>query len=471
VSQDNHSYFKDRRWLIVPIEVKAREFESRMLLSCFAAKAGFAVLLGKQSLLLKHVDKLPAGVYFDKSISPNKYRKLVARNESGIRTVVIDEEGLGWHPGFFYVRPRLSNETVSLTSLICCWGQQDAGYILEHFPDAEGKLVTTGNPRVDLWRPEFRSIYETRMRDYQEAYGPYILIPTNFAPAINANGDDYLLKEARRRGRFKSQADEQHFLERVQFTKRNYEGFVDLIPHLAERFPDNTIIIRPHHAERQSAWLSFQDRFPNVEVIYEGNVTPWILGASCIVHHGCNTGAEGFLMGKAVISYQPYPDTRFDADIGHTLSVATTDENELMTLVEQAISGHYQPNSNAMAAAAMAIASLEGEFSCERIIKAIEQHVPVQADTLTRKMIRHGGFSGLPRRLSRSLRDGLRKLTRNDSKAARRAYSTQKYPGIRIDEVEQLLGEFAGVRDDFKSLVVDQLMDDVYCIHDNSASS
>lgn len=462
------SHYVEKKWLIIPIEVKAREFESRMLLACFAAKAGFSVIIGKQSILLKRIRELPRGIYFDKSISPNKLTKLELRNSLGFKSAVIDEEGLGQHAGFFDVRPRMSDDTIEQTALICNWGKQDAQFILDNFPQAKSKLAITGNPRVDLWRPDFRVVHEQRAKEYRQKYGRYILIPTNFSAANNAAGENYRFEEAKRRGRLKNKAEERHFLDRVDWTKRNYDAFIEMIPQLANRFPELKIIIRPHHAERHEQWLSFGEEFGNVEVIYEGNVTPWILAAECILHHGCSTGIESYIMEKPSITYQPYKDERFDADLGHKLSVPVDNVGDLMDTIQRTLDGNYRESPSARQNMNYAIASVEGRFACESIIDALQHNISVPPQTFSQPLKEKKKRFETLDRVFRALKERVRKKKDGTTLASKQRYSFQKYPGISLDEVEMLLARFAGNHSEFSSLKANAVLNEVFCIYDDA---
>ena len=47
------------RWLIIPVEVKHREFHARVILSALAASRGYRVLLGKDTMIRRLAPALP----------------------------------------------------------------------------------------------------------------------------------------------------------------------------------------------------------------------------------------------------------------------------------------------------------------------------------------------------------------------------------------------------------------------------
>ena len=54
------------RWLLLPVEVKARGLEGRLLLGAHAAARGWKVVVWMKSQVKSRVLHIPRGLYFDK---------------------------------------------------------------------------------------------------------------------------------------------------------------------------------------------------------------------------------------------------------------------------------------------------------------------------------------------------------------------------------------------------------------------
>ena len=161
-----------RAWLTIPIEVKAREFESRLLLSQYAVTKGFGVIIGSSHQISRYLDVLPEGIYLDKSISRNKYSKLKRLVDSGYKLVSIDEEGLSsYNNRWLYEKQRISEETLELATKMFTWGNCETDVVLKKYPHFKEKVTPTGNPRVDLWRGPFRGIFGQKAEEYKRKYG------------------------------------------------------------------------------------------------------------------------------------------------------------------------------------------------------------------------------------------------------------------------------------------------------------
>ena len=82
----------NKKWILLPVEIKVREFEAKLLFSFFAAEAGYGVVVGPNLFNLEN-ESIPKGLYFDKSISPNKRNMIKAQKSKG-NLVMSREEGV-----------------------------------------------------------------------------------------------------------------------------------------------------------------------------------------------------------------------------------------------------------------------------------------------------------------------------------------------------------------------------------------
>ena len=115
------------RWLLLPVEVKTRAFESRLFLGAHAVTAGWNVIIGRKSALNGALRSLPRGLYFDKCIQAASLQKTQYAKALGNVYAAIDEEGLVHEGGSgTYPKRRLTSETLAETSRFCTWGDAQA---------------------------------------------------------------------------------------------------------------------------------------------------------------------------------------------------------------------------------------------------------------------------------------------------------------------------------------------------------
>ena len=76
---------------------------------------------------------------------------------------------------------RLSKEALDRVRVFFAWGPDDAEAI-RAFPGWPGiPIHATGNPRIDLMRPELRGYFDEDVAALRRRFGDFLLVNTNFA--------------------------------------------------------------------------------------------------------------------------------------------------------------------------------------------------------------------------------------------------------------------------------------------------
>lgn len=335
-------FTKKKKWILIPIEVKVREFESRLLVSLYAISKNFNIIFGDQKQILRNLKYFPKGIYFDKSISKNKYDSLRIRKDMGFALTSIDEEGLPQHMnGFMYLKQRISENTLRLVEKFFVWGADEKRVIIDAYPKMQKKVFVTGNPRVDLWRGKIKEIHSEKAKEYKKMYGKYILIPSNFS-CNHINGINFLIKQAWEYGILSNKNEELYYRKYLNFDKLILKKFYNLVFALSKKFKDYTIILRPHPGEDKSKWTKSFRGIQNVRVSQSGSLTPWILGADLIIHSSCTSGLEGYCLGKSVLTYLPFGKNNLRSHISDELSEKTFQIPQLIHLSNLRLKHPYQ---------------------------------------------------------------------------------------------------------------------------------
>src|SRR5699024_5517070 len=104
----------------------------------------------------------------------------------------------------------------------------------------------------------------------------------------------------------------------LQPMKKLYQSFLEMIESTAIKFPHLNIVIRPHPGENRQSYLQAFRQYKNIHVIHEGSIIKWLLAAKVIIHNGCTSGIEAFLLDRPVIAYTPYhtKDTSLPNQVG-----------------------------------------------------------------------------------------------------------------------------------------------------------
>ena len=413
------------KWILMPVEVKNREFYSRLLLASIATQRGFKVLLGQDRVIRRLLPYLPHGIVFDKSIGRQGDKKVKRFSKHNYLITALDEEATGYLSGpESFAAPRLSEEALDVTKRWFCLSEPIRQDIMTRFPNHHDRFVTTGLARTDIWRPQFHPIYEDETNKLRAKYGKFILFNSNFATVIHARGDAFTDNQMARNTKYYNDYTKNKKAHKKQ-EWANLDAYVEMLPKLADKFPDHKLIVRPHPADDVNFWKDSVGSHPNIEVIFEGNVTPWILASDCMVHHGCTTGIEAELMSKPHVMYAPSYDAHHESEIMQSFATIVKSEKDLFKVIGEMLKGSKKYGKKKKALEKY-YASLQGKLVCEKVVDEFEKFAE-EGKPLSKwlSLLRF-----LPRQLVADYWPR--------SKRAK-AYSLQKWDGTSIEEVSTRL--------------------------------
>ena len=438
----------DAPLLIIPVEIQVRELISRIILSAFAVNRGYRVILGKDRVVRRHAPYLPKGVILDKGLGLPRHGKPQRLKKLGHIVTAIDEEGTGFYgsPDQFMAL-QLADETLAAAGKWFCISDKMYQAAKNEYPHHAHKFVTTGMLRTDAWRNEFREFYQDEVNAIKNKQGPYILFCSNFGRIIHGRGDKFVSKQIKgQRSSFKE--IEKHNEQIKKQGAENLEKFLEVIPKINQWYPDRKIIIRPHPAESVKFWKTqFRDN-EHIEVISNGVATNWILGSDCLFHHGCTTGVEAEIMGKAHVMYAPKDDAHHDTELMKAFAPIAKTENQLRKLMDERLRGSsYKKQS--MKNKEVFFSSLSGKLATQKILDEL--------DKLAFKGCGVNRYFSLTRFFPRMLAADFKP----QSKKAK-AYSDQKWQGISKQELVEQLNIAAKNIDQELEFKVNELVPDLY---------
>ncbi|MCM3021984.1 hypothetical protein M3576_01250 [Weizmannia ginsengihumi] len=274
-----------QKFLYLPIEAKTREMDAKLLLTYYAIKQHYHVILGGHTPIFSHLNRMPKGILFSKGTPYGDSRKelMADAKHLGYTPVELDEEGLLVN-GLHYDRLGKDDKYLSVLEHVYCWGYTQKEIIVNQFPNHEHKLYITGHPRFDLLKKKFRSLYDDEVKKLKDQYGDFILVNTRFTQY-------------------------NHFLKGLnpneKYIKTVLEKFIDLVKKLSMKYPNLNIVVRPHIHEGLDIYRRELANFKNVFIVHEGNIAMWLMAAKVVIHNRCTTGIEAFLLDKPVIAYIP----------------------------------------------------------------------------------------------------------------------------------------------------------------------
>lgn len=436
--------------LLIPVENQVRELDPKLLLACIAARRGFSSILGARRDMEMRIDGFPQAIYLSKSMTVRSLLFFQAAVKYGHDIITWDEEALVHLPPDTYYSRRLHPRAIRYVRHLFAWGEENAelwrGY--PHLPPGI-PIHVTGNPRSDLLRRELHGYYAEDLARIRAGFGPYLLVNTNFNH-VNAFGPDMnLFKPVKRPGqrpRFGRAARgmSRAYAEGLRDHKLAvFRDFQEMIPRLEAAFPDFTIVVRPHPTESHDAYRRIASACRRVRVTNAGNVVPWLLGATALVHNGCTTGVEAFELGVPALSYRATVNEVYDAGfyrLPNALSYNCFSFEELEDTLRRILEGRLGPPDGEERRRLLRrhLAAPDGPLACERIVTVLETIAAAQAASP-----RSGFFQATERRLTSLGLSALRNVkTILPGSHNRPEFQRHRYPGLPLPEVAQRLERF-----------------------------
>jgi surface carbohydrate biosynthesis protein len=363
-------------YLYLPIEISARELDSRLLLSAIAVERGLEVLLGQKWLMHDNLPYMRPGLLLTKTLTASDGRFMEIARRHGYRTASIDEE----IPGLIATRQGLRwvmRNAVDAADAILAAGDDHRDALAEKFPDSAGRVVVTGNPRWDLLRPEFRGRISAEAEKLRARYGRYLLINTNFGLTNSAKGNSRaIVRSLARTGRLDlKRAEDRAFIDAAERLElANMACIKDLLRLLPEHFPDHQVLLRPHPGEKLHPWRDFARALPHLSVIREGAAAPWILASEALIHTNCTTGVEAFALGKPAICLRPAEPPEMDIYLAPLVNPVSRSVGDCLDRLQTIAAGTPFPESEQARWRATFdhfIAARTGALAAQRVIDVL----------------------------------------------------------------------------------------------------
>jgi surface carbohydrate biosynthesis protein len=388
----------------------------------------------------------------------------------GHQIVAWDEEALVHLPPETYFSRRLSPVAMAFVSHMLAWGQDNAE-LWRQFPQLPDgvEIHVTGNPRNDLLRPEIRHYYEETVGELRKRYGDFILINTNFNhvnafyPGLNLFVPNDKPGGEPRHGRA-AKGMTREYAEGLRDHKQAiFEKFQQIIPAVEKTFPKYNIVVRPHPTENQEIYRQISSQCERVEVINEGNVVPWLMATKAVIHNGCTTGVEAYVMGVPAISYRATVNEYYDYGfyrLPNLLSHQCFDFEELQLTLGKILAGQLGAagGDERKKLAGQYLAALDGALACERILDVCEKIKDGQS-ARSEPALRHrlkGHCMATMRTLKRKFKARL-PGSRNKPE-----FHRHRYPEVSLEEMRARISRFQRVLGDSRELQVEKISKQFY---------
>jgi surface carbohydrate biosynthesis protein len=458
--------------LLIPVENQVRELDAKLLLACIAARRGLPSIIGPKRDMESRITSFSRSIFLSKSLRIGKRKFFPIARQLGHEIVAWDEEALVHLPPETYFTRRLSPVGMEHISHLFAWGEDNAE-LWRQYPKLPDQIPihVTGNPRGDLLRPETRAFYEKDAEKIRQTYGNFILINTNFNHVNAFHPAQNLFQPLKRPGekaKFGQAARgmSREYAEGLQKHKLAiFKDFLRLIPALEKSFQDFSIVVRPHPTENQDVYREIAAGCRRVQVNNEGNVVPWLMATKALIHNGCTTGVEAYVMRVPAISFRVTVNEYYDDgfyQLPNRLSYQCFDLEQLREMLQRIISGEYgaAEGDERKAIIDRHLAALEGPFACDRIVDVLAR-IADNLSQLPEPALRDL-LSGRIKAARRRLRQSYRSYVPGSFKSLK--FQRHRYPTIAFEEVANRLSRFQQILGGDGELHLEKIHDTLFSI-------
>jgi surface carbohydrate biosynthesis protein len=454
--------------LLLPVENQVREFDPKLLLAAVAARRGFPAVIGSRREIDFRIASFPRGFYLSKSMTVRSLKMFRILRRLGHEVLALDEEALVHLPDEVYYSRRLSPEALRYVSHLLAWGQDNVELLERYPPRGDIPVHATGSPRNDFLRPELRELFREDANVFRAAHGDFILVNTNFNhvnsfyPAQNlvvSDGPDGRPEF----GRAARGMGAEYALGLRDHKQALLDHFLRLIPELEEAFPALTIVVRPHPTENHEVYRRVAAGRSRVKVTNEGNVVPWLLAARALVHNGCTTGVEAYVLGVPAVSYRPHVDARYDDGfyrLPHRASHQAFDPAELVATLRRILAGALGPADGAERKAEVGhyLAAQDGPLASERIVSLLEEVLAGRPELPAPSLAdRSAAWYEATRRRWKKKWKG-----RKPGAQTAIEFHRHRYPGHSLEDVQSRLARLQRTLGDTTPLVVEPVAEEIF---------
>ena len=458
--------------LLMPVENQVRELDSKLLLACIAARRGFSSVIGSRREMHIQITAFPRSIYLAKSMPVHRNIIFKIMRKLGHEIVAWDEEALVHPQAETYYRRRVCPQGIRYVSHLFAWGEDNAE-LWRQYPELPvgTPIHLTGNPRSDILRYELRGFYKSDAKELHRAYGDLILVNTNFNH-VNAFSPNLNLfrpvKKPGEKSNFGRAAKgmSREYAEGLRDHKQAiFQDFQRLIPALEREFPQYTIVVRPHPTENQDIYHQIAAQCKRVRVTNEGNVVPWILTAEAVIHNGCTTGVEAYVMRVPAISYRATVNDFYDLGfyrLPNLLSHQCFDFEELRATLGDIFAGKlgFANGDEREELVNHHLVALDGPLACERMVDVLEGIMEGRFE-LPRPSVRNhleGWSMSAIRTLIKRFKERL------PGSHNRPEFQRHRYPEVSFEEIRARLLRFQQMLGDSRELKVEQIYDQFFRI-------
>ncbi len=360
------------KYLYIPVEIWSREFDAKILLTTFAVNQGWTVVIGPKTSMERRLEKFPNGIVLQYGLSKHFKNSVSKLKNFDHKIAVLDEESLVTLGKYRYLKDKITLDTAQYVDYFFCCGPKHFNIVNSKLKKIKNcSLAITGNPRLDLLRKNMNFLFEDESEKIKKIYGNFILVNGNFGSFNHAMGEKYTQNALKEKGWINSYDDLNFHNERIALQGYFFKKFQEMILDLSRN--GWKIIVRPHPSENLAPWMVLSKKAgKRVKVIRQGNIIPWLIASNAIIHNGCTTAIEAFMLGKPVISYRPKIIERLETVLPNKISIQVSNLKDLIKTLSSLDKYNTETYKKRKKYLCTHINQSESFFSCQKILSTIK---------------------------------------------------------------------------------------------------
>ncbi|MDA9134159.1 hypothetical protein N9J34_01470 [Candidatus Pelagibacter ubique] len=291
--------------IFLPIEVKQREFYSKLFFSYRALQKNFNCFIGDKIAINRAIKYLGNGIYFYKSMNFYDTSHIKSVKNKGNIYVVQDEEGAVLTKKEFqkFTKVRGSNKNLSEIDRFYTWGKFDDNIWKKNYINFREKFFLTGSPRIDIWKKKIaEKIFLSEVNYLKKKYHNFTLIVSS---GISSK------KELKKKIHIDKITRSPLKENKNELEKRNFwqlkinRDLFEIAQQLAIQNPKKNFIYRPHPDENLNDYKYQTKKKSNFFIDNSLDVLPWLIASDTIIQSCSTVAIQAEILNKPIISFNP----------------------------------------------------------------------------------------------------------------------------------------------------------------------
>tara|TARA_B110000977_G_scaffold682_1_gene982 strand:+ start:32994 stop:34394 length:1401 start_codon:yes stop_codon:yes gene_type:complete len=285
--------------LYIPVEHKARELKSKIMLVLSAIEQNIRCYIGNKEdieRLIKNKSK-KNGIFFFKGGETRSYI-LNIKNKVDYFVILDEEAGPTDISNYKEQRQRIHKDIEDLVDRYYSIGPENYKVAKKVYREIDVKM--TGWPRIDLFRLDKK--LDNNCVKLKKKFGKFVLFISDFGEttkkkiAISLKSYKEYLDNSTNHSVAHKKKLLKSFLREKKSTYNEFKKNKTFLKKIDKIKNMPNVIIRPHPYDDHQGWNDFKKQLKNIKIIYEGEISDWIKSSTWVIHRGCSTALKSRLL-------------------------------------------------------------------------------------------------------------------------------------------------------------------------------